>query len=793
MEIKSPKENKNKHKINKNQKQILQNNKKNLLNNYKILLLIELVKHILLIMLFWNFICTFNTNEMRNIYGEEIFKKPNSKQYLKPEIVKKFNDYMDICQKGELIDKNKYPLLKNPKISVIMPIYNGGKYLHYSLRSIQNQDMKDIEIILVDDCSTDDSISIIQKYRAEDQRIRLIKNQYNRKILYSKSIAALNSNGQYIIQLDQDDIFIRNDVFDMLYYEAETNNLDLVHIRDFIKRSFHFDKITYVNTPLTHLVFPREMHYKQQPELTQRNFVDNNNYLLWGLLIKADLYKKSIYKLWPIIMNYHLIFHEDYTISFMIIILTKRYKYLNNFALIHLSHRYAASRNYLSNNEYFLGILFFANTLYNYYIKYHQNEIYILLNYINLFIGEFKIVKSKFPELFKYIVRFVLNSRFLGESAKKSLLKRLEIDRDVIKTDFRTNKIYKYLMDDKEFKDLSKFQNKKIKHYSEIQIFNENPLISIIIFCSQFLHLEKTITSIQKQTFTSHEIIIVYDNGSKEDFRQIRKFKKKYPNMKLIKNENCEGIICSLYNGLNNATGNYSLILQPGMTLFLSDTLDKLKIKLLKRKHEIVEFQSLINNDDTISFNSLSLYICQHNINKDLDVGKIKINKDYKAIDENKEILYNKIIWTSKLKEIVTNIFEFSKEQNTSIYNYYDDMILFALSKDYKRPSFIKTYGTIQYINNIEELDITKKMNDENQKIEDSLNYINYLFENTDNSKEEKMFVLKKFFNILSDIFNRFNDVPMKAFKLHRKFMQCKSIPQVEKNNLDLYINSLLN
>ena len=268
MEKKSQNENKNKHII--NQKQIPPNNKKNLLNNYKILLLIELVKHILLIMLFWNFICTFNTNEMRNIYGEEFFTKPNSKQYLKPELVKKFNDYMDICKQGELIDKNKYPLLKNPKISVIMPIYNGGKYLYYSLRSIQNQDMKDIEIILVDDCSTDDSIDIIQKYRGEDQRIRLIKNQYNRKILYSKSIAALNSNGQYIIQLDQDDIFIRNDVFDMLYYEAETNNLDLVHIRDFIKHSFHFDKITYVNIPMIHLVFPREMHYKQQPD-SKRN------------------------------------------------------------------------------------------------------------------------------------------------------------------------------------------------------------------------------------------------------------------------------------------------------------------------------------------------------------------------------------------------------------------------------------------------------------------------------------------------------------------------------------------
>ena len=777
-----------------NQKQLLPNIKKNLLNNYKILFLVELVKHISLIMLFWNFICTFNTNDMKNIYGEEFFIKPNSKQYLKPNIVKKFNNYMEICKQGELIDKNKYPLLKNPKISVIMPIYNGGKYLHYSLRSIQNQDMKDIEIILVDDCSTDDSVSIIQKYRGEDQRIRLIKNQYNRKILYSKSIAALNSNGQYIIQLDQDDIFIRNDVFDMLYYEAETNNLDLVHIRDFIKRSFHFKKKTYVNTPMTHLVFPREMHYKQQPELTQRNFVDNNNYLLWGLLIKAELYKKSIYKLWPIIMNYRLIFHEDYTISFMIIILTKRYKYLNNFALIHLSHDYAASKNYLENNEYFLGILFFANTLYNYYIKFHQDEIYILLNYINLFIGEFKLVKNKFPDLFKYIVQFVLNSRFLGEPEKLDLLRRLEVEQDMNKNNYRVNKIYKYLMDEKEFNKLCLFQNEKINQLSESKKFDENPFISIIIFCSEFLHLKKTISSIQKQSFNGHEIIIVYDNGTKENFKQIRNLKKQYTNIKLIKNENCEGILCSIYNGLKNATGNYTLILQPGMTLYSKDTLDNLKVKLLKKKYNVVEFQSLINNDDTIQNNSLSLYVCKHNVNNDLNVDKIKINKDYKAIDEEKEILYNKFIRTEKLKEVVTKIFEFSKTQNnTSIYNYYDDMILFALSKDSRRPSFIKTYGTIQYINSIKELNITKKMNDEKQKMEDSLSYITYLFENTENIKEEKMFVLKNFFNILSDIFNRFNEVPMKAFKLHRKFMQCKSIPQVEKNNLELYINSLLN
>ncbi len=53
-----------------------------------------------------------------------------------------------------------YNAVNFPKISVIIPVYNGGKYLKYSLRSVQNQKMKDIEIILVDDNSSDDSLNI---------------------------------------------------------------------------------------------------------------------------------------------------------------------------------------------------------------------------------------------------------------------------------------------------------------------------------------------------------------------------------------------------------------------------------------------------------------------------------------------------------------------------------------------------------------------------------------------------------------------------------------------------------
>jgi hypothetical protein len=101
----------------------------------------------------------------------------------------------------------------------------------------------------------------------EDKRIKLIKNNKHRKILYSKSIASLNANGKYIIELDQDDIFIREDVFDILYSEAEKNNIDLVQIRDFVKENFFFRRVTKVNDLNMHYIFPQPTHYKKHKEL----------------------------------------------------------------------------------------------------------------------------------------------------------------------------------------------------------------------------------------------------------------------------------------------------------------------------------------------------------------------------------------------------------------------------------------------------------------------------------------------------------------------------------------------
>ena len=134
------------------------------LNNIKLFQNINMTKIILcyrfivfFIVLFLYFL-TFNCENLTN--DEEIFYKGVNKNYLKSKMIKKFNLYIKLCNDNKLINKiNNSLLIKKPKISAIIPIYNGGKYLSHSLRSIQNQNMIDIEIIIIDDYSTDNSIT----------------------------------------------------------------------------------------------------------------------------------------------------------------------------------------------------------------------------------------------------------------------------------------------------------------------------------------------------------------------------------------------------------------------------------------------------------------------------------------------------------------------------------------------------------------------------------------------------------------------------------------------------------
>lgn len=95
---------------------------------------------------------------------------------------------------------------KSPMVSVIMPTYNRETFLPRAIESILNQTYTDFEFIIVDDGSTDNSIQIIKEYAQKDKRIRLIRNEENKGIAYSRERGKNAARGTYIAIMDSDDI-----------------------------------------------------------------------------------------------------------------------------------------------------------------------------------------------------------------------------------------------------------------------------------------------------------------------------------------------------------------------------------------------------------------------------------------------------------------------------------------------------------------------------------------------------------------------------------------------------------
>ena len=113
-----------------------------------------------------------------------------------------------------------------PKVSVVVPVYNVEKYLEQCLDSIVNQTLKDIEIICVDDGSTDKSGEILDKYVTEDDRVKVIHKK-NSGYGNSMNIGFDAAQGEYIGIIESDD-YAELNMFESLYECAVENNLDVV-------------------------------------------------------------------------------------------------------------------------------------------------------------------------------------------------------------------------------------------------------------------------------------------------------------------------------------------------------------------------------------------------------------------------------------------------------------------------------------------------------------------------------------------------------------------------------------
>lgn len=112
-----------------------------------------------------------------------------------------------------------------PKISVIIPVYNTEKYLSRCLESIINQTYTDLEIICVNDGSTDNSAKILEEYAKKDKRIKVI-SQNNRGLSMARNVGLKHMSGQYVSFIDSDD-WIDVEYYEYLMYQIKYNNADI--------------------------------------------------------------------------------------------------------------------------------------------------------------------------------------------------------------------------------------------------------------------------------------------------------------------------------------------------------------------------------------------------------------------------------------------------------------------------------------------------------------------------------------------------------------------------------------
>ena len=255
-------------------------------------------------------------------------------------LLKKVNHYIFLCNKGFLLNRIKKSS-KNPKITAVTASYNSEKTIKAAIRSIQNQDMTDIEIVIVDDASTDNSLKVLNKLKKQDPRIKIYKNKKNMGPLFSKSLGVLKAKGKYIMQLDSDDLFINKKIFNICYEEAEKNNIDILEFSGF--RS----KTKYLNTSEVPRI-PRYLRFKQnnititQPELSNFIYRKNDTRIvqlidgyLWGKCIKTDIFKKALDILGKDIYTQKIFYGDDRIVNFILFRVANSFKYIKEFGIIY--------------------------------------------------------------------------------------------------------------------------------------------------------------------------------------------------------------------------------------------------------------------------------------------------------------------------------------------------------------------------------------------------------------------------------------------------------------------------
>lgn len=322
--------------------------------------------------------------------------------------------------------ENFYKNINNPKVSFISTVFNQENYLSNFIFSVQNQKLKEYELIFVDDFSLDHGPKIIKKIKEKDKRIKMIKNKKNMGTLYSRYIGELNAKSEYIIFIDCDDFVLKDGIFNSYKY-IKKNNIDIVQfhtvwqnknrisIRAF---SYNYEKIIY--QPYLSYIHYYNINKKKGAEY---------NYALWNKLIKRKIVNKAFKWIGEKYLKEKIIIHNDLIILFSLLKNANSYKYIDELGYYYYkSNKNSASsswKNHKISNELVHGLFTNIKFLYEktgntYLDKYFC--IFKVQNYYNQYNRLFRYLNNTELAYITKIFNKLNNSDFISKRDKSNIL-----------------------------------------------------------------------------------------------------------------------------------------------------------------------------------------------------------------------------------------------------------------------------------------------------------------------------------------------------------------------------------
>ena len=321
----------------------------------------------------------------------------------------------------------KYKKIANPKISIISPIYNSEKFLLRFLKSIQNQNFIEIEIILIDDFSIDNSIQIIQNFRKQDKRIILLQNKKNKGTFINRNLGVLYSKAKYIILPDPDDI-LTNNILNFCYKFASKYQSEIIRFNLYIGKG----KIDFNN-----IIKNIKNRIINQPELSTYIYYGSNELqtldcFITNKFIKKEAYIRALNYFKKIYLNMYITYMEDSMFNYILYRTSKSLLFFKK-----IGYYYIKNEESITNNLFKISILrmkfifiylkiIFENIKNTKYEKdilnFFFSKLYINFNFEKIFKNSF--FNTDFY-LYYNLIKLFLNSFYFNHE-NKCLLEKLK-------------------------------------------------------------------------------------------------------------------------------------------------------------------------------------------------------------------------------------------------------------------------------------------------------------------------------------------------------------------------------